>query len=70
MNAGKENAFRKTHTKDKENANPTNVNLPKINKGSTMDNIMNNRTVYESLNEELTDILYLMKYIDKKVNII
>lgn len=71
MNAGKENAFRKTHTKDKANANPTNVNIPKIGKGSTMDNIMNNRVVYESLNAELSDMLYLMKYMDNnKTNII
>jgi hypothetical protein len=64
MNAGEENQFIKTHTKDRDNADPTNVNLPKINKGSTMDNIMNNRTVYESLEDEIEGIVYLIEYMN------
>jgi len=62
MNAGKQNAFRKHHTKDKDNADPTNVNLPKISKGSQYDNIMNNRVTYENLQSEIDGIKYLMEY--------
>ena len=47
MDAGKENAFKKTHTKDKDNADPTRVRNPKIHKGSKMRNIMSNDTIYE-----------------------
>jgi len=64
MNSGIENAFKKTHTKDKDNTNITNVNLPKINKGSQYDNIMNNRTVYENLEAELTKAKYLIEYMN------
>ena len=60
MNAGAENMFKKTHTKDRDNAKPTNVNLPKISKGSQSDNIMNNRVRYESLEAELEKSKYLI----------
>ena len=73
MNAGAENMFKKTHTKDRDNAKPTNVNLPKIHKGSQFDNIMNNRVQYESLEAELQKTKYLIEYMtnnNSKINII
>tara|TARA_R110000824_G_scaffold152281_1_gene323475 strand:- start:188 stop:652 length:465 start_codon:yes stop_codon:yes gene_type:complete len=46
MNAGLPNQFKKPHDKDKSK-NPTNVNVAKVQKSS--DEIINNRTVYESI---------------------
>ena len=46
MNAGLSNQFKKTHFKNKS-SNPTNVNIAKAQK--TSDEIINNRTVYESI---------------------
>jgi hypothetical protein len=59
MDAGAENKFKKTHEKDKDNANPTGVGMVKIHKGANMRNIMNNTTVYE----EIQQIKELIKYL-------
>lgn len=59
MDAGDENQFKKTHEKDKDNANPTGVGMVKIHKGANMRNIMNNTTVYE----EIQQIKKLIKYL-------
>ncbi len=66
MNAGRENEFISTHTKDVDNANPTAVGgVPKINKGSINRKIMNNTEVYnESISKEITDIRYLIEYMN------
>jgi hypothetical protein len=64
MDTGRENVFKKTHEKDKANADPTRIRMPKIHKGSKMRNIMNNDTVYESLDEEINHIKYLIEYFD------
>ncbi len=68
MDAGRENEFLKTHEKDKDNANPTQVGgLPKINKGNISRKIMTNKEVYnESINVELQQIRYLMEYMSIK----
>lgn len=66
MDTGRENVFKKTHEKDKDNADPTRVRMPKIHKGSKMRNIMNNDTVYESLDDEINHIKYLIEYFDNK----
>jgi hypothetical protein len=65
MDAGEENQFKKTHTKDKDNANPTGVGMVKIHKGANMRNIMNNTTVYESksINEEIEEIKRIIRYL-------
>lgn len=68
MNAGKENSFIKTHTKDKDNANPTKVNLPKPEKGSQHDNIYNNRVRYENFSSEIEKMKYLIEYMDNNKN--
>jgi len=46
QNAGEENVFKKTHTKDKSK-NPTKVRQIKVAKNS--DDILNNRAVYEEI---------------------
>jgi len=65
MDGGEENQYKKTHTKDRDNANPTGVGLVKIHKGSNMKNIMNNTTTYESVNEEIDKIIKLNKQLIK-----
>jgi len=67
METGKENAFRKTHTKDKDNANPTVVRMPNISKGSANRNIMSNTTVYEN---EVKHMQYLIEYFNNNNKII
>jgi|TARA_B100001094_G_scaffold305866_1_gene336069 hypothetical protein len=47
QNAGEENVFKKTHTKDRSK-NPTKVRKIKVAKNS--DDILNNRAVYEEIN--------------------
>ena len=47
QNSGEENVFKKTHTKDKTK-NPTRVR--KIKVATSMDDISNNRAVYEEIN--------------------
>ena len=61
MDAGKENAFKKTHTKDRDNADPTRVRTPKIHKGSKMRNIMSNDTIYEDTDKLRKRIIEQLK---------
>lgn len=63
MNAGEENQFIKTHTKDQDNKNPTKIGgFINIKKSSDARAIMNNDAVYE----EIKAINTLMNYINKK----
>jgi hypothetical protein len=68
MDAGLENQFIKTHKKDRDNANPTAVGgIPKMNKGDISRKIMTNTEVYnEGLTKELSNIRYLIEYMDNK----
>ena len=70
-NGGGENVFKKTHHKDKDNANPTAVGgIPDVTKGSMKDKIMTNKEVYNEshkLNEEINEIKYLIKYLSKEI---
>lgn len=68
MDAGRENQFIKTHEKDIDNANPTAVGgIPKMNKGDISRKIMTNTEVYnEQLNKELSNIRYLIEYMNNK----
>ena len=71
MDSGEENQFKKTHKKDRNNTNATKVRIPKIHKSSNGRNLMNNRAVYETINEEIKDINYLIEYmINNNKNII
>lgn len=64
MDSDEENQFKKTHHKDKDNTNVGDVNIPKIAKSSNHRAIMANKAVYESINEELKTIKYLIKYMN------
>jgi len=68
MDAGEDNQFKKKHTKDR-NANPTEVNMPNTVKSSKHKYIMADKTVYESIDDELNIIRYLIEYMnnDKKI---
>lgn len=68
MNAGRENQFIKNHEKDRDNANPTGVGgIPKVNKGSINDKIMSNKEVYnEEISKEISEIRYLIEYMNNK----
>ncbi len=69
-NGGGENVFKKKHTKDRDNANPTAIGgLPDVTKGNMKDKIMNNQEVYNEskLNEEINGIKYLIKYLSKEI---
>lgn len=58
------NAFKDTHTKDKDNADPTRVRMPKIHKGKASRQIMTNKVQYESINDEFSEIKYLIEYMN------
>jgi hypothetical protein len=60
------NAFKDTHKKDNANADPTRVRIPKIAKGSVARQIMTNKVQYESIQDELSEIRYLIEYMDNK----
>ena len=66
MMAGRENQFIKTHSKDKDNANPTAVGgVPKMTKGSINRKIMSNKEVYnEGIQQEISEIRYLIEYMN------
>ena len=74
MDAGRENQFLDTHTKDNDNANPTAVGgMPKYNKNANPDTrtssinkqIMTNKAVYnEEISKEISDIRYLIEYMN------
>jgi hypothetical protein len=69
MKAGEENQYKQSHTKDRDNANPTNVNTANVQTSS--DEIMDNRTTYsESFKKEIDSITYLIEYMDNNKNII
>ena len=55
------NAFKHTHTKDNDNADPTRVRMPKIKGGSR--EIMGNNT-YESIQQEIDATKYLIEYMN------
>lgn len=57
------NAFKDTHNKDRDNADPTRVRMPKIKGGSR--EIMTNKVTYESLQEEINAAKYLIEYMNK-----
>lgn len=73
MDAGRENQFISKHKKDVDNANPTAVGgIPKMGKGSIKNKIMTNTEVYnEGISKEITDIRYLIEYMNnnKKQNL-
>jgi len=68
MNSGRENQFKKKHTKDKDNSNPTGIGAtPKLHVGNMKDKILNNKEVYnENYIKELKTIQYLIEYLAKK----
>lgn len=70
MDAGRENQFIEKHEKDRDNANPTGIGgIPKMNKGSIKDKIMTNKEVYnEGLNKEISEIKYLIEYMNNNNN--
>jgi hypothetical protein len=65
-NIGMENRFKKTHTKDKDNADPTRITMTKLHKGSVAKNIMSNSAVSESTDiyKEIEAIKYLIEYME------
>jgi len=75
MKAGRENTYKKTHTKDNDNANPTKVggNVKMTSSGDhskVSDQIDNNRVAYyESIDKELDGIKYLIEYMNKNKKI-
>lgn len=60
------NAYKDTHQKDKDNADPTRVRMPKIHKGKVSRQIMTNKVQYESFSDEITEIRYLIEYMNNK----
>ncbi len=58
------NAFKDTHTKDRDNADPTRVRMPKIHKGKMSRQIMTNKVQYESIEDEFLEIRYLIEYMN------
>lgn len=63
---GLENQFIKTHNKDKDNANPTEIGgVPLVTKGNTFDEIMSGKDIYnESVEKEINEIKYLIEYMN------
>jgi hypothetical protein len=68
MDAGENNQYKDTHTKDRDNADPTRVRIPKIHKGLTSRNIMTNKVAYESVSGEIDIIRYLIEYMNNNDN--
>lgn len=75
MKSGRENTYKKTHEKDKDNANPDKVGgLANFNTtgdgkhvagGKTTDQIENNRVqYYESIESEIEEMRYLIEYMN------
>lgn len=58
------NAFKDTHNKDRDNADPTRVRMPKIHKGKVSRQIMTNKVQYESISDEFEEIRYLIEYMN------
>lgn len=75
MDAGLENQFIKPHTKDRDNANPTNPDsgMIDITKGKISDKILRGDEIYkssdrktEAYEKEIQSIKYLIEYMNKK----
>jgi hypothetical protein len=64
------NAFKDTHTKDRDNADPTRVRLPKVHKGGVQRQIMTNKVYYESIESEIDSIRYLIEYMNNNKQIL
>ena len=75
MKAGRENTYKKTHEKDKDNTNPTEVgglanfkttgDNKHVAGGKTTDQIENNRvTYYETIEDEFEEMRYLIEYMN------
>ena len=73
MRGGKVNSYLKTHEKDNNNTNVTDTNggLIDIVKSSTSDSLMRGDAIYkssenknESYNKEISEIKYLIEYLD------
>ena len=62
------NAYKDTHSKDKDNADPTRVRTPKVHKGSMQRQIMTNKVQYESIDNEIDSIKYLIEYMNNNKN--
>lgn len=58
------NAHKNTHMKDNDNADPTRVRIPKIHKGKVSRQIMTNKVQYESVSDEMSEIRYLIEYMN------
>lgn len=64
MKAGRENEFKKNHTKDRDNANPTGVRLPRFT-GSVSRLVSTDKPIYkESLEKEISKMKYLIEYMN------
>jgi len=70
MDAGEENQFKKTHSKDNANADPTRVRIPRPHKGSVQRQIMTNKVTYESVSDEMDEIRYLIEYMNNNKEIL
>lgn len=79
MNSGRENVYKKTHEKDKNNVNVDKVGgLAKfkttgdgkhVSGGKTKDQINNNRVqYYESIESEIKSMRYLIEYMNNNKN--
>jgi len=62
---GMDNQFKKTHTKDNNNKNITKIRTPKLHKGSVNHQIYTGKVRYESVDDEITTIKYLIEYLNK-----
>ena len=57
------NAFKNTHEKDNDNADPTRVRMPKIKGGSRE---LEGSNTYESIDKEIEATKYLIEYMNNK----
>jgi hypothetical protein len=70
MNLGRENTFKKTHTKDRKNKNVDKIGgmakLTSSGKHTKTSNQLANNIVqyYESFDKEIKDMIYLIEYMD------
>ena len=70
MNLGRENTFKKTHTKDRKNKNVDEIGgmakLTSSGKHTKTSNQLANNIVqyYESFDKEIKDMIYLIEYMD------
>jgi hypothetical protein len=72
MDGGAKNQFIKTHIKNRDNANPTAIGgVPNVTKGNIKDKIMSNTEVYnEAIAKEISNIRYLIEYMNKNKQIL